>query len=77
MGSTLSSCQWLQNDGSNEYRDNNGLMLASRKTIKPSRIPLSQLCLSDAIKENETEDVSPKNYRLLSSQLPYSFFVSF
>jgi hypothetical protein len=33
-------------------------MLASRKTIKPSRIPISQLCLSDAIKETETESVS-------------------
>ena len=58
MGSAISSCQWLVDDGSSEYRNSNGLMLASRKNIKPSRIPLSQLCLSDVIIENETTDVS-------------------
>ena len=60
MGAAISSCQWLLDDGSDEHRNNNGLMLASRKKIKPSRIPLSQLCLSDVILENETIDVSLK-----------------
>ena len=57
MGSALSGCQWLLDDGTQEYKNANGLMLASRKNIQPSRIPLSQLWLSDVILENETEDV--------------------
>ena len=57
MGSVLSGCQWLFDEGSPEYKSSNALMLASRKPIKSSRIPLSQLCLSDVILENETEDV--------------------
>lgn len=62
MGSTLSSCQWLVDDGTPEYKNKNGLMLAARRDIKKSRIPLSQLWLSDVILENDTEDVSKRVY---------------
>lgn len=58
MGNMLGSCHWLVDDGSYEYKNTNGLMIASRKNIVPSRIPLSQLWISDVILENESEYVS-------------------
>ena len=66
MGSTLSGCRWLVDDGIAEYRNSNGLMLAARKNIKPSRIPLSQLCLSDVILEHENEGVSRIHLSLIN-----------
>ncbi|CAI2371528.1 unnamed protein product [Moneuplotes crassus] len=56
MGNTLCQCQWLLEDSSPEYHNPKGLMIASRKKIKPSEIPLGQLCLSDVILEDNTED---------------------
>ncbi len=80
MGNALCACQWLLEDGSTEYHSSNGLMLASRKKIKPSRIPLSQLCLSDVIIEDETEDVSHYkffNQYIISELLSETTLVSF
>ena len=57
MGNALSGCQWLLDDGSTDWINNQGLMLASNTNIKATRIPLSQLSLWDVILEDETENV--------------------
>ena len=51
----------MDDDSRHEYRNSNGLMLASRNTIKESQIPLGQLKVSDVILENDEYQITSES----------------
>ena len=57
MGNIVSGCQWLLEDGSGDYISKRGIIVASNTNIKATRIPLSQLSITDVILEDDSENV--------------------
>lgn len=66
MGSALNKCLWLCEDGYDHLRKPAALRLACTTKYKVSRIPVSELKITDIICEDEIEEVSLLNYSLFA-----------